>query len=933
MTGVYSTSAMNMEVKTETAIRCSIILLAGSNFSRLNVYILCLSEIKLSEDYEIIVINDHEMEINEGLLRAFLPSLKVLSLGGFLRQEKLFNKAAMVASGKFLLFIKSFINFDKLVLEESINELETSGEKISVSANNNFVLAERFHYTRVGGFGGLFGSYDLATAGALEVTNGAIAARGEVEIDKLRSMREHRYKQEYLNWGLAIFDLPIRKTPHFQFIRDYQNDPKFKPESTYFWKLADSAFEIHRMKTNKTYILRNKGGAVNSAEQMCINFIKIYEKIRREGKFEPIEVTAIHDGKYVITDGLHRASIASALGYKKVPVIIKSVDDELLKLMETLRDAYPKEGQKVLYIPVDHPVFRDWKALRDDTRWTLIKNEFDWEDKRILDVGSYTGYFSHKIAKLGGNITGIEIDEDRLAQSKMINILLESNVEFLHADFFEYLRDKKFDCILLFSVLHWILKNKGTNGIREALNILSSASPVMFLEMGQDYEPKMRLKEWNHGLTINKETIPDLVISNSKYKYFKHLGTGDTGRDIFKFTTFYERTMEGFEGSFDGINSAREAEECAPSGKINYFRNLRNESVPFRCGPGTFIDPEVIIESPESVKIGSNCIIRKGVVLRPESGEIIIGDNCVINHYCVFHGKGGIYLGDWTIVAPHCGFYAQNHTFESFDVPIAKLPNTGRGIYLMGDNWIGAQSVICDDVTIGKGAVIGANSTATKSIPMASIAAGSPAKVIKKRHSGNWDFNKVERAVSEGMPQKIHEHVKKRGMLIQQLIDTQDSVLDVGCGEGIITTILAEKAPNIVGCDYSIEAIGVAKEQYPHIEFVYSNSTNLVFSNESFKKVIMSDVAEHLMPAQFVKTLVEINRVLQRGEKLIVATPITGKQKNTSTYAHIYEYSEAEMKDILNKVFCNVELLNKKFGIFISQKRISGCSDLTKQMN
>lgn len=540
MTGVYSTSAMNMEVKTETAIRCSIILLAGSNFSRLNVYILCLSEIKLSEDYEIIVINDHEMEINEGLLRAFLPSLKVLSLGGFLRQEKLFNKAAMVASGKFLLFIKSFINFDKLVLEESINELETSGEKISVSANNNFVLAERFHYTSEGGFGGLFGSCDLATAGALEVTNGAIVTRGEVEIDKLRSMREHRYKQEYLNWGLVIFDLPIRKTPHFQFIRDYQNDPKLKFESTSFWKLADSAFAIHRMKTNKTYILRNKGGAVNSAEQMCINFIKIYEKIRREGKFEPIEVTATHNGKYVITDGLHRASIACALGYKKVPVIIKSVDEKLLKLMETLRDSYPKEGQKVLYIPVDHPVFRDWKALRDNTRWRLIKDELDWKGKRMLDIGSYTGYFSHKIAKLGANVTGIEIDDKRLDQAKMINILLESNVEFLHADFFEYLKDKKFDCILFFSVLHWILKNKGIKGVREALDILSSASPVMFLDMGQDNEPKMRLKEWNHGLTINKDTIPDLVISNSKYRYFKHLGTGDTGRDIFKFTTFSE---------------------------------------------------------------------------------------------------------------------------------------------------------------------------------------------------------------------------------------------------------------------------------------------------------------------------------------------------------------------------------------------------------
>jgi len=920
MTSVNPLSTIDTEVNTKAAVRCSIILLAGNNFSRLRMYLLYLSEMNLSDEYDIIVINDCGLKIDEGLLREFLPSLKILDGSGFSSQEQLFNKAVMAARGKFLLFIRNLINFDKLILEESIKDLETSREKISISANKNFVLAERFHYIGMGGYKGLFGRCNLVTAMPSEVINGAIVARGEVEVDRLRSMRKHRYKQEYLDWGLAIFDLPIRKTPHFQFIRNYQNDPKLKFESTSFWKLADSAFAIHRMKTNKTYILRHQGGAINSAEQMCINFIKIYEKIRREGKFEPIEVTATHDGKYVITDGLHRASIASALDYKKVPVIIKSVDEKLLKLMETLRDAYPKEGQKVLYIPVDHPVFRDWKAIRDDTRWTLIKEEFDWKDKRILDVGSYTGYFSHKIAKLGGNVTGIEIDKDRLAQSKMINILLESNVEFLHADFFEYLRDKKFDCILLFSVLHWILKNKGINGIREALNILSSASPVMFLDMGQDNETKMRLKEWNHGLTINKETIPDLVISNSKYRYFKHMGKGDTGRDVFKFTTFYERTMEGFEEKFGGVHSLREAGQYVPSGKINYFRNLQNESVPFRCGPKTFIDPEVIIESPESIKIGSNCIIRKGVVLRPEGGEIIIGDNCVINHYCVFHAKGGIYLGDWTIVAPHCGFYAQNHTYENFDVPITKQPNIGKGIYLMGDNWIGGHSVICDDVTIGKGAVVGANSTVTKSIPMALIAVGSPARVIKKRYSRNWDFNKVERAISEGMPREIHEHVRERGLLIKEFIDTKDSILDVGCGEGIVTAIIAEKAPNIIGCDYSIEAIGVAKEQCPHIEFVYSNSTNLRFGEESFKKVILSDVAEHLMPVQFVKTLVEAHRVLQRGEKLIVATPITGKQKNTSTYAHIYEYSEAEMRQILNDIFHEAELVNKKFGLFVAQK-------------
>jgi acetyltransferase-like isoleucine patch superfamily enzyme len=240
---------------------------------------------------------------------------------------------------------------------------------------------------------------------------------------------------------------------------------------------------------------------------------------------------------------------------------------------------------------------------------------------------------------------------------------------------------------------------------------------------------------------------------------------------------FYYAKAGGFAGLFGQFALAMRDDNRGPPANAGYFRNLYNDSILVKYGPGTFIDPEAIIDSPESVKIGSNCIIRKGVVIRPEGGEIIIEDNCVINHYCVFHGKGGIYLADWTIIAPHCGFYAQNHSYDSFDVPITKQPNTGKGIYLMGDDWIGAHSVICDDVTIGKGAIIGANSTVTKSMPMASIAAGTPARVIKKRYTGGWDFYRQERAACEGMPQQIYEHVRERARLIKELVEPQDSIL------------------------------------------------------------------------------------------------------------------------------------------------------------
>ncbi len=349
-------------------------------------------------------------------------------------------------------------------------------------------------------------------------------------------------------------------------------------------------------------------------------------------------------------------------------------------------------------------------------------------------------------------------------------------------------------------------------------------------------------------------------------------------------------------------------------------RGLDKDTVSVTCGTNTYVDPDIVIDSPERVRIGANCLIRKGVVLRAEGGEIVIGDHCVLNHYTVFHGKGGIYVGDWTIIAPHCGLYAQNHTFDSFDVPITKQPNVGRGIYLMGDNWLGAGAVLCDDVTVGKGAVVGANSTVMKSIPMGCVAVGSPARVIRKRFNETWDFHQRERAAVHGMPATIAEHVGERGRRIGSLVDAGDRVLDVGCGEGIIMGLLANKCPDVIGCDYSIDALKLAAKEYPALRFLYSNSTHLRFEESSFTKVILSEVAEHLLPVQLDRTLSEIHRVLKPGGMLILSTPLTGRGTRTSTYAHIHEYSEAEIGALMRSVFGASRLIDRQFGVLVAQK-------------
>lgn len=80
----------------------------------------------------------------------------------------------------------------------------------------------------------------------------------------------------------------------------------------------------------------------------------------------------------------------------------------------------------------------------------------------------------------------------------------------------------------------------------------------------------------------------------------------------------------------------------------------------------------------------------------------------------VITGKHGHIIGHW-----------------GFDVIRFKEKDTGSTVIVEEDVRIGANVTLLPNVTIGRGAQIGACSVVTKDIPPYAIAAGNPAKVIK----------------------------------------------------------------------------------------------------------------------------------------------------------------------------------------------------------
>lgn len=98
-----------------------------------------------------------------------------------------------------------------------------------------------------------------------------------------------------------------------------------------------------------------------------------------------------------------------------------------------------------------------------------------------------------------------------------------------------------------------------------------------------------------------------------------------------------------------------------------------------------------------------------------------------------FYGcAGGIEIWENVLIGNFVSMHSENHNFERLDVPIDKQGVSHKGIKIGNDCWLGAKVTILDGVTIGDGCVIAAGAVVTSNIPDFSIAAGVPAKIIKK---------------------------------------------------------------------------------------------------------------------------------------------------------------------------------------------------------
>ena len=128
------------------------------------------------------------------------------------------------------------------------------------------------------------------------------------------------------------------------------------------------------------------------------------------------------------------------------------------------------------------------------------------------------------------------------------------------------------------------------------------------------------------------------------------------------------------------------------------------------------------------------------------------------------------------------------------------------------------------------------------------------------------------------------------------------SVLEVGCGEGYGTALLASAAGRVLGVDYDALTVAHAAASYPQASFVRANLAALPVPSASVDVVATLQVIEHVWNhPEFVR---ECLRALRPGGLLLVTTP------NRLTFSpdpdapvnpfHTHEFTSAELTDLLS---------------------------------
>lgn len=94
--------------------------------------------------------------------------------------------------------------------------------------------------------------------------------------------------------------------------------------------------------------------------------------------------------------------------------------------------------------------------------------------------------------------------------------------------------------------------------------------------------------------------------------------------------------------------------------------------------------------------------------------------------------------------------------------------------------------------------------------------------------------------------------------------------LEIGCGFGRLSPIIAEYSRHHIGIDINRDALATARLSYSELQFQEASATSLPFPDDSFGLVTTCTVLQHIPPDRFNEVIAEVKRVFAANGTLLI---------------------------------------------------------------
>lgn len=153
-----------------------------------------------------------------------------------------------------------------------------------------------------------------------------------------------------------------------------------------------------------------------------------------------------------------------------------------------------------------------------------------------------------------------------------------------------------------------------------------------------------------------------------------------------------------------------------------------------------------------------------------------------------------------------------------------------------------------------------------------------------------------------------------RYLIARELVRGKD-VLDIACGEGYGSSILAEAARSVTGVDVDAAAVAHAGKAYPraNLKFMHGDCAAIPLADASVDCVVSFETLEH--HDQHEEMLREVKRVLRPGGVLVISTPDRYEYSDKPGFRnefHVKELYRNEFEDLIDRYFRNRSILGQR---------------------